>query len=246
MVLAAAPATADRRVWWAEPSLDTTSREAPMESMLALVSKAIFERDAHGLGEGDVWPTAAYLSKNRALVPLAEGGDLFLCTVRPPDERLWLVAVLRSPEQRDDGWHAATNVVPITDIGPVLPRSVELLMVEKSCIRSRSASTERAPESPVVPGTAAVLTCVPKSRLRLGALIVTGPALAVPKVVAETTSPNRSIDSLAVIESAPPESAGPSSTLVERNEPEDVNVSISRVRLPATPPGWLSESIRFD
>jgi len=90
-----------------------------MASVLAIVSKAIFERDAKIGGKvadvGTVVPFERYASKNKALDP-ASGGALFLVTVRPPDEKLWLVAILESPTFDGDEWKAKKNTVPITDI----------------------------------------------------------------------------------------------------------------------------------
>lgn len=91
-----------------------------MPSVLAIVSKAIFERDAKLGGQlakvADVIPMDRYVSKNKGLAPVAEGGALFLVTVRPPDEALWLVAVLESPTFDGENWVAARNTMPITDI----------------------------------------------------------------------------------------------------------------------------------
>ncbi len=91
-----------------------------MPSVLAIVSKAIFERDAKLGGQlakvADVVPMDRYVSKNKGLAPVAEGGALFLVTVRPPDEALWLVAVLESPTFDGENWVAAVNTRPITDI----------------------------------------------------------------------------------------------------------------------------------
>ena len=88
-----------------------------MSSVLAVVAKAVFEKQApKNAKPGQLWETDAYLSHHAKLAPLASDGTLFLATVRPPDERLWLVAVLVSPTHEDDGWRAAPNVVPITDI----------------------------------------------------------------------------------------------------------------------------------
>jgi hypothetical protein len=90
-----------------------------MPSILAVVSKKVFEadarRDGKKLGLGDVWPTARYASAHAALRPLCEGGDILLMTVRPPDEALWLVAVLESPKFDGEGWAAKENAVPMTD-----------------------------------------------------------------------------------------------------------------------------------
>jgi uncharacterized protein (TIGR02996 family) len=94
-----------------------------MASILAIVSKAVFNKEARGLGLGDVYPTSLYRSQNRGLAGLAEGGDLYLATVRPGDV-LWLVAVLKSPEQTDNGWQAAANARPIEDISALMPRFV--------------------------------------------------------------------------------------------------------------------------
>ncbi len=58
-----------------------------MPSVLAIVSKAIFERDARGAVEAAVVPLDRYVSKNKGIAPVGEGGALFLVTVRPPDER---------------------------------------------------------------------------------------------------------------------------------------------------------------
>ncbi len=90
-----------------------------MASVMAIVSKAVFEKQARGASEGTVLPLADYASTHAALAQLADGGALFLVTVRPPDERLWLIGVLEAPEGDDDGWHAAPNVVPIVDLGDV-------------------------------------------------------------------------------------------------------------------------------
>lgn len=93
---------------------------------MAIVSKAIFEKDARADGrilvEGETWATDRYVSQNKGLAPLAEGGDLFLVTVRPPDEALWLVGVLRGPKSGDGMWKATPNVLPIRAISDVKGR----------------------------------------------------------------------------------------------------------------------------
>ncbi len=92
-----------------------------MPDLVAIIAKGVFEQEARKggklLGLGDVLPTDRYTSKNKALAPLAQGGRLVLVTVRPPNERLWLVAILEGPVFGADIWKApAPNVVPITDI----------------------------------------------------------------------------------------------------------------------------------
>lgn len=91
-----------------------------MASVFAVVSKKIFESDVRAggkvLGLGGVWATEKYASTHAALKPLKDGGHLFLVTVRPPNEALWLIAVLRDVTAAKDGWKSAPNTTPITDI----------------------------------------------------------------------------------------------------------------------------------
>ena len=95
-----------------------------MPDLIAIIAKGVFEQDARKdgklLGPGDVLALDRYVSKNKALAPLAQGGRLVLVTVRPPNERLWLVAILESPAFASDMWRApAANRVAITDITPL-------------------------------------------------------------------------------------------------------------------------------
>jgi hypothetical protein len=94
-------------------------------SILAVVAKSIFEKDARAGGKlagiGGVWPTARYASTSPALEPLAGGGALYLVTVRPGDQ-LWLVAVLRAPTRDASGWTSPPNTVPIRDISALRPK----------------------------------------------------------------------------------------------------------------------------
>jgi serine/threonine protein kinase len=89
--------------------------------ILAIVSKAIFERDARVEGElvglGDVWPVDRYNSTNKALSSLANGGRIFLVTVRPPNEQLWFVGVVDAPQFSGTAWIAKkANTLPVTNI----------------------------------------------------------------------------------------------------------------------------------
>jgi hypothetical protein len=94
-----------------------------MPSVLAIVSKAVFERDAKIGGKlagvGEVVPFDRYVSKNKGIAPAAEGGAIFLVTVRPPDENLWLVGVLEAPTFDGESWKSAKNTIPITDISSI-------------------------------------------------------------------------------------------------------------------------------
>ena len=95
--------------------------DAAVPDILAIVSKAIFERDARvdgGLvGLGDVWPVDRYTSTNKALASLANGGRIFLVTVRPPNEQLWFLGVVDAPSFSGTAWIAKKpNTVPVTNI----------------------------------------------------------------------------------------------------------------------------------
>ena len=89
--------------------------------ILAIVSKAIFERDARVDGRlvapGDVWPVDRYTSTNKALSGLANGGRIFLVTVRPPNEQLWFLGVVEQPAFSGTAWIAKQpNRLPVTNI----------------------------------------------------------------------------------------------------------------------------------
>ncbi len=89
-----------------------------MANIMAIVSKAVFEKM---LGKekpklGQLLKTKEYVSNNPRLEGLTGGGSLFLITVRPPDDELWLVAILESPKHTKSAWVAADNVVSMTNI----------------------------------------------------------------------------------------------------------------------------------
>ncbi len=88
-----------------------------MADLMAIVSKAVFEKDA---GKDPKVGTALgmerYISANKNLEPLSDNGRLYLVTVRPPDEKLWLVAVLEKPKFDGKQWKAKASTTPITDI----------------------------------------------------------------------------------------------------------------------------------
>ncbi|MBW2257636.1 MAG: hypothetical protein JRI25_23985 [Deltaproteobacteria bacterium] len=97
-----------------------------MVDMMALVSKGIFEKQARCpdgslVSVGDVLACDRYVSRSKHLAKLAEGGALFLFTVRPPSEALWLVAILEGPEHDGKAWVASPpNTTPITDVTPLV------------------------------------------------------------------------------------------------------------------------------
>lgn len=84
--------------------------------MLALISKAQFDRHWSSAEVGARLGMDRYDSTSKQLRPLEDGGALFLVTVRGPDERLWLVAILEAPAFDGKRWSADPSVVPVADI----------------------------------------------------------------------------------------------------------------------------------
>jgi hypothetical protein len=89
-----------------------------MANIMAIVSKAVFEKM---LGKqkpalGQLLKTSEYVSNNPRLEGLKGGGALFLITVRPPKDDLWLVGILEKPKHNGSAWVAAENTVTMTDI----------------------------------------------------------------------------------------------------------------------------------
>ncbi len=89
-------------------------------SIMAIVSKAVFEKAAgKSPNVGDVLRMDRYVSANKALSSLGDGngGKLYMITVRPPNEALWLVGVLDNPKFDGTQWQASSpSPVPIVDI----------------------------------------------------------------------------------------------------------------------------------
>ena len=97
----------------------------PMSSVLALISKTVFEKIApKGVKVGDLVVSRSYLSKHKTFGALNDGGAIFLVTVRPPEERLWLVGILENPTFQNDGWYGDENRTPIVDITSAIPKLV--------------------------------------------------------------------------------------------------------------------------
>lgn len=98
-----------------------------MSNVLALLSRSFFEKDAlidkKIAAVGDVVPLTEYHASHARLSTLDDGGSLFLVTVRPPYDRLLLVAELESPTHGDGHWEggakrwvAAANRMPVNDV----------------------------------------------------------------------------------------------------------------------------------
>jgi uncharacterized protein (TIGR02996 family) len=88
-----------------------------MADVMAIVSKAVFEKAAgKSPAVGTRLAMDRYVSANKNLEPLGAGGKLYLVTVRPPDEKMWLVAVLDRPKFDGAQWTSTPCDTPITDI----------------------------------------------------------------------------------------------------------------------------------
>ncbi len=92
-----------------------------MPDMLAIVARKVFE--SGGSLRIDSWVQwDDYDSRSPRLSLLGTRSRLFLVTVRPPDERLWLVAIYEHPKKVRGVWRAATpNTTRITDITHLRP-----------------------------------------------------------------------------------------------------------------------------
>ena len=91
-----------------------------MAYLMAVISKAVFEKTAPGTKVGDVLPINRYTSSNKTLADLGEdGAKQFLFTVRPPDEKLWLVAILSELEHDGEAWVGRANTAPVTNLGAI-------------------------------------------------------------------------------------------------------------------------------
>jgi len=90
-----------------------------LSSVLAIVSKAIFEKTAKDLLVGDVLDVDRYVSKNVAFEKLGAGDAIFLVTVRPK-ETLWLVAIIEEPKRAKGQWLGEKNATPIANVSTVI------------------------------------------------------------------------------------------------------------------------------
>lgn len=83
-----------------------------MPDVMAIVNKAVFEKEVAEPRLGAVFATRASRSANKILEKLEEKSRLFLVTVRPPDEKLWLVAALTGLKFEAEQWNAEPYVAP--------------------------------------------------------------------------------------------------------------------------------------
>jgi uncharacterized protein (TIGR02996 family) len=88
-----------------------------MGDVMAIVSKAIFEKAAGKSPKlGIQLGMDRYVTTNKTFETLKGGGKIYLVTVRPPNEALWLVAVIDNPKFDGKQWVAKPSVTPLTDI----------------------------------------------------------------------------------------------------------------------------------
>ncbi len=80
---------------------------------MAVVSPSALDPDA---AVGTRLRMDRFVSTEAGLAPLARGGRLYLVTLRPPPEKLWLVAILEDPMFDGTQWIATPSELPITDI----------------------------------------------------------------------------------------------------------------------------------
>lgn len=91
--------------------------------MMAIIKRTVFERHCSGLQLGDLLPWEGWDGQHAALDALRAGSRLFLVTVRPPDERLWLVCVYPGVQRVGREWRSVVkNSTPIVDITHLRPR----------------------------------------------------------------------------------------------------------------------------
>src|SRR5262249_2905877 len=117
------PATPPTCTWCSLRSASSSSptsracSENRMADVMVIVSKAVFEKAAGKHPKlGGRLRMDRYGTANKALEPVGGGGKLYLVTVRPPDEKLWLVAVLEDPKFDGTQWIAEACDTPMTDI----------------------------------------------------------------------------------------------------------------------------------
>jgi hypothetical protein len=85
-----------------------------MASVLAIVSRAVFDEEHDGAALGDVLPIDRYVSKLPVFEKVGKGDGIFLVTVRPGNI-LWRVAIVESPKKKGKAWIGKKNKTPIAD-----------------------------------------------------------------------------------------------------------------------------------
>lgn len=91
-----------------------------MGDILAIISKAQFEAAHKNATVGEKLNFTKYVSSHAALEPVRSGGSIFLVTVRPPDERLWLLAELVNPKHDGKQWESKPSTLAVKDVTDLL------------------------------------------------------------------------------------------------------------------------------
>lgn len=183
-----------------------------MPSVMAIVSKSIFEKEARAGGRvldvGEIWSTSEYVSLNKLLDRMTEDGDLFLVSVRPGEE-LHLVARLERPSRTKTGWRGKANRTPITDIGSL--RS-SLVFASGTPLPTKSGALAMSLQTPRVLADADVklleraLGHKPPLAAKPPTIKATGSARPITKSPAKAraakSTPNKSPPDAAVLEAA--------------------------------------------
>jgi hypothetical protein len=86
-----------------------------MPSVLAIVSKAVFEEDHAGAKPGDVLPIDRYVSSMPVFKQVGKDDAVFLVTVRPGNA-LWLLAIIEAPKKKGKAWVGKKNTRPVAEI----------------------------------------------------------------------------------------------------------------------------------
>ncbi|MGE3460100.1 MAG: hypothetical protein AB7O24_33630, partial [Kofleriaceae bacterium] len=90
---------------------------------MAIVSKAVFERMVpKTVKVGDLVGTDRYASTPAAFKQLSADDAIFLVTVRPPKETLWLVGVIAKPTKKGKAWVGAANKTAIRDVTSLIKK----------------------------------------------------------------------------------------------------------------------------
>lgn len=88
-----------------------------MASVMAIVSREVLSGLLPaGFGLGALLPLDRHVSRQKALQALTAGGSLFLVTVRPERDRVWLAALIERPRFDGKAWRGAPNQIPVTDV----------------------------------------------------------------------------------------------------------------------------------
>lgn len=88
-----------------------------MASVMAIISREVLSGLAPaGFALGTLLPLDRHVSRQKALQALTAGGSLFLVTVRPERDRVWLAGLIERPRFDGESWRGTPNQVPVTDV----------------------------------------------------------------------------------------------------------------------------------